>query len=217
MTAVLSMDIGGGRKISLLDGCRIAARLTKGGLFEPDSIAAWLKAIKPGATAVDIGAYCGVYAIAAAKAGASVIAFEPLPPTFDRLQENMRLNGVEIDAHMEACSDRGGYAVMNYNARIAYTSGGTLEASPKAQWEKRRVLTIRLDDLSLGNVCAIKIDVERHEPAVLRGARETIERCKPALLLEVLDDACKRGVLDNLEGYEVTAELDGRNWLLMPC
>jgi hypothetical protein len=42
----------------------------------------------------------------------------------------------------------------------------------------------RLDDLRLDDVGLIKIDVEGHELAVLRGAADTIARNRPALLLE---------------------------------
>ncbi len=40
-----------------------------------------------------------------------------------------------------------------------------------------------LDGLNL-NVNFLKIDVEGYEPNVLRGARETIKRCKPIIVME---------------------------------
>ena len=42
----------------------------------------------------------------------------------------------------------------------------------------------RLDDLALGDVGFVKIDVEGHELAVLRGAAETLQRNRPPLLVE---------------------------------
>jgi hypothetical protein len=42
----------------------------------------------------------------------------------------------------------------------------------------------RLDDLRLDNIGCIKIDVEGHELAVLKGATDTIARNRPALLVE---------------------------------
>jgi hypothetical protein len=42
-----------------------------------------------------------------------------------------------------------------------------------------------LDDLELTDVGLLKVDVEGHELAVLRGAVETITRCRPSLVVEV--------------------------------
>lgn len=45
--------------------------------------------------------------------------------------------------------------------------------------------TVRVDDIMRGlDVGLIKIDVEGHELYVLRGARKTLERCRPALAVE---------------------------------
>lgn len=42
-----------------------------------------------------------------------------------------------------------------------------------------------LDSYGFDNVTFIKIDVEGHEESVLAGARETLERCHPTLLVEI--------------------------------
>jgi hypothetical protein len=46
--------------------------------------------------------------------------------------------------------------------------------------------TLALDDLGIEQLAAMKVDVERGEPLVLKGARETLKRCRPELLIEVL-------------------------------
>ena len=78
------------------------------------------------------------------------------------------------------------------------------------------VKCITIDSLGLKNVCAIKIDVERHEPCVLRGAMQTIERVRPPLLIETLDGNMRSQVLSMLPNYEAAAILDGRNTLFTP-
>lgn len=46
------------------------------------------------------------------------------------------------------------------------------------------VRTIRIDDLELSQVDFIKIDVEGWEPNVLEGAKLTMARCKPLVMVE---------------------------------
>ena len=47
------------------------------------------------------------------------------------------------------------------------------------------VETRRLDSYDLGKIGFMKIDVEGHEEAVLRGAEQTIMRNRPRLLIEI--------------------------------
>jgi Methyltransferase FkbM domain len=50
------------------------------------------------------------------------------------------------------------------------------------------VRTRRLDDFDLGSVHAIKIDVEGAEQMVLQGARETLVRNRPIVLVDLHPD-----------------------------
>ncbi len=74
-----------------------------------------------------------------------------------------------------------------------------------------------LDSYQFNKVAAIKIDVEKNEPAVLRGARETLERCRPHLIIEALDVVMRRQVKDSLpDFYRFERMLDGRNMYFVP-
>jgi hypothetical protein len=71
-----------------------------------------------------------------------------------------------------------------------------------------------LDDFALADVTAIKLDAEGAEYEILRGARETLLRCRPVLTLEV-EERHRVGstyavpaFLDAL-GYDVFFELKG--------
>ena len=147
--------------------------------FESQSIAAWLDAC-PG-TVLDIGAYTGIYSILAARAGAAVIAFEPNEPVFARLLENIERNSVEVGAQKLAVSDYNGGGRVVANTRVKLTSAGRLEHGSAVQ-------VIRLDDMGIEDVAAIKIDTEGHECAVIRGAYETIKRDRPLIITEALDE-----------------------------
>lgn len=196
------------------EGDRVVAHLKSGKPFEVESLAIWSTLCARGGIALDIGAYSGLFAIAAAKKGCEVFAFEPMPFNAARCRENIARNGVAVELLEVAVSDRSGFADIVFNPRVPFTAGASLI---RKSGERHRVEVVTIDRLCLSNVRAIKIDVERNEPAVLRGAAETIERCKPSILVEVLDDERKSGVRAALPGYTVAREIDDRNWLMIPC
>lgn len=61
----------------------------------------------------------------------------------------------------------------------------TLEDSDGSARFEIAVPARRLDDYEMDAVGFIKIDVEGHELAVLRGGSETIRRCLPSMLIEI--------------------------------
>ena len=184
--------------------------------YERDSLSLWAKLVKPGAIALDIGAYTGLFSIVAAKRGAKVIALEPMPANVWRLGVNAKRNKVRIDALAVAASDHEGTATLNYNPNVPLTTGASLESGIAKHAAGLVVKCITIDSLGLQNVGAIKIDTERHEPCVIRGAMQTIERDRPAMLVETLDGVMRNQVLQLLPSYEAAAILDGRNTLYTP-
>jgi len=149
--------------------------------FESESIAAWQSACTHG-TALDIGAYTGLYALVAAKAGADAYAFEPNPEVFARLQENIDTNRLLcVSAYLIALSDHEGRASMALSKTTRLTSGGKIT-------EGTDTVLATVDGFNFDNVTAIKIDVEGHECAVLRGAIDTIRRYAPLIITEALND-----------------------------
>jgi FkbM family methyltransferase len=55
--------------------------------------------ILPGDVVLDVGANIGIFTLFAAKQGAQVYAYEPIPPTFEVLQHNIHLHGFDDIAH----------------------------------------------------------------------------------------------------------------------
>lgn len=147
--------------------------------FEAESVTAWLGSTTHG-LALDVGAYTGLYALLAARNGARVMAFEPNPAVYDRLLQNVAANGyLDLTPVPLALSDRCGRAAMTVNAAVKLTSAGRLS-------EGSTVELVTMDSLELESVVAVKIDVEGHECAVLRGALQTLIRCSPLLITEAL-------------------------------
>ena len=124
---------------------------------------------------VDIGANVGSYTILACSAvGARGIAFEPVPSTYKKLVENIRLN--YLDEKVK-CVNKG---VGDQQGTIAFTSDSDTTNHALASGEQcDNQVTVEVT--SLDNALAgddpslIKIDVEGYETLVLEGAREILK------------------------------------------
>jgi FkbM family methyltransferase len=205
--------------VEIIDDDRVAAAVRRDGQFEPQSLAAWGEICAAGKAGViiDVGSYGGLFGIAAKLLGNEVLAVEPKPIMIRRTRANAALNGVSFKVIKAAASDHEGTANLGFNPAIALTSGSSLERKGPAFMQ---VHTVMLDNLIIpppGKIGAIKIDVEGHEAAVIRGAVSLIAEHKPTIIIEVLsDDARRKAVEDLLPDYKVKAVLDTRNLLMIP-
>lgn len=135
--------------------------------------------------AVDAGANKGVYLFHLSRHFRRVFAFEPLPAMAVYLKRAAPAN-----VRVEACalSGKAGHATLRlprgFNELASLEPHGPDWAAGSAL-EEHDVVLAPLDALALREVHLIKIDVEGHEMAVLEGALETLQRCRPALLIEV--------------------------------
>lgn len=139
---------------------------------------------------VDTGANTGAYSLTASRFAGQVVAFEPNPHLAAHLQVVLRARDRVREA---AASDtvRTETFVVPDGRGIGQHSRGALNAalSPPDEFTPSRmrtfpVRTCVLDEESLGAVQLLKIDVEGHENAVLRGAASTIEARRPVVLVE---------------------------------
>jgi FkbM family methyltransferase len=198
---------------------------------------------RPG-TLVDAGAYVGRLTVPLTHLPASqVVAFEPLPQAFVRLQQAVAAAwGGEVPPHVtlrpEALAERSGMTTISAPringvvqeewASIAKDYGTLREADPRIEAvETRSVPSLRLDDAGLTDVTAIKIDVEGAELEVLHGAWATLKRWHPCLSIEIEERhraGSTRAVPELLRelGYEGWFEFFGEwrrisSWTLPRC
>ncbi|MFB9312319.1 FkbM family methyltransferase [Nocardioides plantarum] len=135
--------------------------------------------VPQGCVAVDAGANAGLYAYWIARNAATVHAFEPQPRVFDRLRASAPGN---VTCHNVALSDARGTAQLH----IPATGNG--EASLHELGRETEVVDVptrTLDSFNLNGVGFLKIDVEGHEEALLRGAMQTIRDSRPAVFIEI--------------------------------
>ena len=202
------------------------------GAFEPSTVDAYSRLVRPGATVLDIGANIGAHTLPLARLCGSagrVIAFEPTRFAFEKLRRNVALNP-EVATHV-SCQQ-----VMLVGAEGAvledaiYSSwpldrqrGNELHAEHKGrlmstQEASAETLDSALSRLDVARVDFIKLDVDGHEPDVLSGARSTIAGSRPPILMELApyvfraDMSRFRFMLDFLWslGYELTDIDSGR-------
>jgi hypothetical protein len=90
-----------------------------------------------------------------------------------------------VEVIAAAASDGGGEAELWVPEADTGTRGVSSLHRRDIHGESIKVPLVRLDDLGLSQVTFIKIDVDGHEVAVLRGAETVIKQDQPRLLIEV--------------------------------
>ena len=163
---------------------RIAEEACSG---EPE-LAVLTELVPRGGTAIDIGANQGVFAYALADIADRVIAIEP-NPDYARFARWMLRNRAEV--HELALSDQCGratlYVPLSDEGMVLHLAGNLKRTHPQFRHTKTYEVEVRtLDDLNFMDVRFIKADVEGSEREVLDGARATIARDRPIILLELL-------------------------------
>ena len=163
---------------------------------------------------LDIGANNGVYALVAAKLApdATVIAFEPMARVAQDLRRNVELNGLPIRIEQRAVSDRDGTVAI-------FDDGGDYNYSASIEGQGTRRVDVEvcsvdryLADQPDAKVAAIKIDVERHEPAAIAGMAKMLARDRPAILIEILDERIGEAVASQIAdiGYRMFHIIEGK-------
>lgn len=135
---------------------------------------------------LDIGANIGAHTLRFASLvgdNGGVFAFEPMGYAFQKLQRNVRLNQFcNIKIFQLALSNQN-LPQQNISYRASWKTDNSRTD------ESSTVDFIRLDDWfknqTINRLDFIKIDVDGNEYSVFDGAREVLEKYKPAMIAEV--------------------------------
>ena len=164
------------------------------GNYEPDLLRAVQDFAEPGTVVCDVGANLGYVSLAIARVigpAGQVIAFEPLPANFSRLQVNLGLNpeGQRIRPVEAAVGSRSSRSLF-----LLHASGGMgkLDGSSGRQFEYADSLEVQvvcLDDwVYLTGEAApalVKIDIEGGEVQALEGMARLLREARPHVLIEL--------------------------------
>lgn len=141
--------------------------------------------IPVGGTVFDIGACIGDHTVTYAEwvgPNGSVVAFEPNPEAYKCLSHNTASLPQVLTVH-DGLSDVDAIVSIkvldNAGASYLLETEGDIYVGP-------------LDYYEYDRVDFIKIDVEGYEVKVLKGASETINKCRPVMLIEVNSGALER-------------------------
>lgn len=153
-----------------------------------------LDSIPQDAVYVDVGASNGYYyalKVARSAAAPTVLAFEPDPGILGHLRRNIEKNGLTgriVVLELALSAEEGMAGLSDNRGAMGHLSWG------KAGVRRVRVGTLDqvATDRSLSRIDWIKVDIEGGEHGFLRGARRSVERYRPRMVLEVRDAFLRR-------------------------
>lgn len=142
---------------------------------------------------IQAGACLGVFPKHLANLFGAVYSFEPDPELFRKAvihagEHNVRwfnaALGVRRDMVKTECRRRDG-STRPTHAGLTFTSLGGITP------------TLRVDDFGLPTLGLLQLDVEGGELAALQGARDTIARCRPVIMVEVNKQVTHSGITED--------------------
>lgn len=135
----------------------------------------------PGRTAVvQAGGHLGLWPKKLAESFATVYTFEPAADLFAAMQKNApEPNIVKFQAALGDQRELVGLSRVRRDGKTNIHEGITHVSGSGV------IPTLRVDDLGLEVCDLLMLDVEGWELFALRGAVETIRRCRPVLVVEV--------------------------------
>lgn len=166
-------------------------------IFEAREIQHLANFARPGAWIIDVGANVGSFTVPFCRwvsDGGKVLAFEPERRNLESLENAVSRAGLSGRVVIVA----GGAADSTRSGRLAINDDHPADHRliDKSTSDGVAIDLFAIDDLMRDHghpPCAlIKIDVQGAEAAVIEGARETIRRARPALFVEIDDDALRQ-------------------------
>ncbi len=143
--------------------------------------------VRPGQTVVDVGAMIGYYTLICARRVGSrgrVFAFEPDPDNFEILRRNIKINGLSnVVSEQFAASDRSGPSQLyrswdNNGDHRSFDVGDGRKVVEVQAIELDEYFRERADLVDL-----VKLDVQGHEWAVVRGMSSLLKRNEQVLVM----------------------------------
>lgn len=185
----------GDLKLWLQPGDELSRAVLLSGLYEPETLLAVEALLPQGGIFVDVGANCGLITAFAARRAARVLAFEPSPREYARLLANLAANeSANVTPHPQAVAEAPGTVTLRL-AEAGHAGHNTIgeafayKGVVTETLHQVEAVTLNTALAGLERCDLIKMDIEGAELRALHGAGEALARLRPALILEVFDQA----------------------------
>lgn len=162
------------------------------GYIEPEVMAVLQRGFVPGSVFLDVGANFGFYTMLAAQqmgSSGQVFSFEANPNLIPYLEGSIYINGLRdrVTLINKAVADAAGTARFGFS--YAHIGGGSLmlgsDGAENNEFVEVPLITVDAELPSDLVADVIKLDVEGHEAAALRGMRQLVARSpKVQIILE---------------------------------
>jgi FkbM family methyltransferase len=181
-----------GTMVHFPKGALIFRAVCDQGIFEAEIVQRMVKLARPNTTVFDVGANLGLMSVPVLKQcpACQVVSFEPSPSSLPFLERT------RTESHYRDRWTIVGAGVAEQPGELDFTVGSPHDALYEGfrsgdriaggQTIKVPVTTLDAEWQRLGrpDVSLIKVDVEGAEAGVFAGARQMMERCHPAILVE---------------------------------
>lgn len=172
------------------------------------SLSLWVRLCREATVIFDVGANTGMYSLIAKTVNphSQVFAFEPISRVYEKLAGNVALNDFDIKCFEAGVSNNDGTAMIHDlpdSHVYSVTIGGSIHG-PDVETFPTSIETVRLDSTiereQLNRIDLMKIDVETHEPEVMQGFGKYLDKCRPTILIEILNDEIGSQVEEIVKG-----------------
>jgi len=185
-----------GQFLALRTDVGVADELASTGVWEQDQVDLFARLVRPGETALDVGANIGHHSVALSKIVGEtghVLSFEPQMQMFNLLNANIVLNRCRnvqpFKLAVGAREDNMKMGLISYDNFLPFGSLG-LQRQMNTDWGGEKVDVLPLDaflqklDLGPSQISFMKVDVQAHELFVFQGAQELLRRAQPSISFE---------------------------------
>lgn len=217
---IIQVKMHDGNIINVIENDLISNDIIKNGVFDGPLCQLIEKVVPctPNPVCLDIGSNIGAISLTMCKYAKQVISFEPIPFIHNLLNKTLSDNKISncITKNI-ALSEKKGQGTLYVNPENLPNIGSS---SMHHQNKSGQSIDIRLEQgdnipeiINAENINFIKIDVEGHEPNVIRGLCKTIAKHQPVMAIEWNCSTTRTGfekyhlfttILSNYKTYELT-------------
>ena len=214
-----------------MGNCPISTTIKRNQIWEPHLHTIFDKFIKKDNVVIECGCHTGTHTLKMASLCEKLYGFEPMPDTYDVLMKNLKVNGITNSTiYKKGVSEMKGYTKFSWiphdnmgGSGLANNPMGIPNWIPETDKNIEVELTT-IDALNLHRLDFMKIDVEGYEPLAIKGAFNTIKKCRPVIVMEVwknhfgeVDLNYTKKLFNNLLeiGYEII-HVGGPDFLFTP-